>query len=68
MAELKPPLGAKPSWIAIPERIQDLAEAIVRCKNDTSGELLDEWAYEIALLSRVNAKMSIFREVNQRQF
>ena len=68
MAELKPPLGAKPSWIAIPERIQDLAEAIIRCKNDTSGEMLDEWAYEIALLSRANAKMAKFREVNQRQF
>jgi len=66
MAEVKPPLGVKPYYIAIPERIGDLAQAIDRCRNDTSGELLDEWSYEIALLSKVMAKMSNFRKDNNR--
>ena len=68
MSETKPPLGVKPSWIAIPQRIRELAEAIVRCANDTSGEKLDEWAYEIALLSKVQANMSKFRKDNNRPF
>ena len=64
----KPPLGVKPSWIAIPQRIKELAEAIIRYKNDTSGELLDEWAYEIAQLSKINANMAKFRKDNDRKF
>lgn len=66
MAELKPPLGVEPYYIAIPTRIRDLAKAIERCRNDTSGELLDEWGYEIALLSRVMERMHNFRKENNR--
>lgn len=58
MGELAPPLGAKPYYIAIPGRIKELAEAILRCRNDMSGELLDKWAFEIAVLSKAQAEMS----------
>ena len=67
MAELKPQLGVKPSWVAIPDRIKELAEAIIRCRNDTDGEILAEWAYEIMLLSNVSAVMSEFRKEQYEQ-
>lgn len=68
MSETKPPLGVKPSWIAVPQRITALAEAIIRYANDTSGEKIDEWAYEIALLSKVSEGMSKFRKDRNRPF
>jgi len=57
----QPPLGAKPYYVAIPDRITDLAEAIIRNANDTSGKC-KEWANEIILLSDVMEKISNRKE------
>ena len=67
MESKKPPLGVRPSYIAIPYRIQELSEAIIRHKYDTSGKLLDEWAYEIAQLSKVEANMENYRKDNGKE-
>jgi len=64
--ESKPLLGARPACVAIPDRINELAEAIIRCRNDTSGELLNMWAYEIILLSKVQSKMAAFGNNNDQ--
>lgn len=64
MDDLKPPLGVAPYWIAIPARIKDLAEAIIRCSNDTGGKQLGLWAYEIKVLSEANAKITNYRKDN----
>ena len=44
--EGKPPLGVKPYFIAIPERIRELAEAI--CRNPET-EKVGQWALEIGM-------------------
>ena len=43
----KPPIGAKPCFIAAAERIQDLADAISRCPSTFS--FVKSWANEILL-------------------
>lgn len=50
----KPPIGAKPAKIYIPERIKELAEAIVRFteherigKDKEVSKLIMEWSTEI---------------------
>lgn len=52
----KPPLGTKPYFIVLPERIKELAEAIIRNANDTSGVCI-QWAEEIIELSAVLENM-----------
>ena len=42
----KPPMGVKPFFIAIPERIRELAEAISR---NPESEKVGQWALEIDL-------------------
>jgi len=42
----KPPMGVKPFFIAIPERIRDLAEAISR---NPESEKVGQWALEIGM-------------------
>lgn len=53
----KPPLGAKPYYIVLPGRIKELAEAILRNANDTSG-VCKQWAEEIIELSTALENMS----------
>ena len=53
----RPPLGVSPYYIAIPNRIKELSEAIIRNRNDTNGKI-KEWAKEIVLLSDVMEKIS----------
>lgn len=53
----RPPLGAKPYYVALPERIKELAEAILRNANDTSGVCI-KWAEEIIELSTALENMS----------
>ena len=53
----KPPLGAKPYFIALPNRIKELAEAILRNANDTSG-VCKQWAEEIIELSAALENLS----------
>ena len=53
----RPPLGVMPYYIALPARIKELAEAIIRCANDTSG-VCKQWAEEIIELSAVLEKLS----------
>ena len=57
MGEERPALGIKPYYVAIPNRITDLAKAIIRNANETSGKC-KEWATEIVLLSDVLEKIS----------
>ena len=56
----------QPSWKVLSARIRDLADAIHLCSDDRSGEILDEWAYEIMLLSRVQRDLRDFRVHNRR--
>ena len=53
----KPPLGVKPYFIALPNRIKELAEAILRNANDTSG-VCKKWAEEIIELSAALERLS----------
>lgn len=68
MDENKPPLGAKPYFVAIPQRIQELTEAIERqmeeypVLNEKSCELIGIWSAEIAYLCDVCEKLRNFRE------
>ena len=47
----KPPIGTAPNWIAIPQRIIDLAKAITRNAGDyrMNTDEIREWAQEIIL-------------------
>ncbi len=56
-SEEKPPFGVKPYYISIPARIKELAEAIIRCANDTSGICIG-WAEEIICHSKTLEEMS----------
>lgn len=40
----KPPLGARPYWVVVPERLANLCEAI---KNGTEYDKMEEWAWEL---------------------
>ena len=55
--EEKPPFGVKPYYISVPARIKELAEAIIRCANDTSGVCIG-WAEEIICHSKTLEEMS----------
>ena len=43
----KPPLGARPYWVTIPERLAELCEAI---KNGEDWNRMEKWANEIVFL------------------
>ena len=49
MIEKKPPLGARPAYVAAGERVHELAEAIVRNSGDVqlNTSLIKKWAGEI---------------------
>lgn len=50
---IKPPPGVKPYYIAIPQRIKELAEAIERYTTYDYKVSTETWAYEILCLLRV---------------
>ena len=52
--EGKPPLGCKPYYISIPERIRELSQTIERNAESASVAV---WAKEIELLSNVMREM-----------
>ena len=52
----RPPLGCKPYFIAIPERIRQLTNAIESHAECTTG-IVTIWAREIELLSNVMREM-----------
>lgn len=53
----KPPIGVKPWWIAIPERIAALSSAIERTSADPCKAKVEEWTMEINLLTLLMQKM-----------
>lgn len=52
----RPPLGCKPYYIAIPERIRQLSESITAHAGAKTG-IVEMWAKEIRLLSNVLREM-----------
>ena len=52
-----PLLGVKPYWIAIPQRIAELADAIERNAAKPNPERIDEWTMEISILTEVMKTM-----------
>ena len=47
LQEMKPPLGARPYWVAAKERINELCEAIIRADPSQNYSSIRKWAEEI---------------------
>lgn len=66
----KPPLGVRPVWIAVWQRIGELAEGIIRQYEsaERKADLCKEWASEIILLCEFieKAAPSLTEEVKRR--
>jgi len=62
----KPPIGVKPYYIAIPQRIKELAEAIERYTTYDYKVSTETWAYEILCLLRVMEVMIKTSEDNKK--
>ncbi len=54
-----PPLGVRPYWTVIPERIDNLAEAIKKYSGTKDTEKVALWAKEIAYLAKLKALLDV---------
>ena len=52
----EPPIGVKPYYVALSERINDLAKAIEQY-SASGNPIIELWAKEIILLSKTVAKL-----------
>jgi hypothetical protein len=61
VVEKKPPLGARPAWIAQKERIYELVEAIRRYTGtaEANYRLIGAWAFEIYGLCKILDKLEV---------
>lgn len=56
----EPPIGIKPYWIAIPQRISDLSKAIDRYSaSPNHGRLIQQWTTEITALNSVYEALNV---------
>ena len=64
----RPPLGCKPYWVHIPERIKELCGAIERYSTEPDNhDKIDEWVREIELLNDMLDNMRFVENINKKQ-
>lgn len=55
----KPPLGARPYWVVIPERMANLCEAI---KDGQDYEYIELWSKELVMLAEMKRELDECRK------